>query len=417
MSEQNDKEADARALGEPLELRCGVVLKNRLVKAAMSDSLGDGAGNPTEEQIALYRRWSAGGSAVSIIGEVQVDHRCPEKPGNLVLGPGIDMDRLTRLADVGSAHDGHVWPQLGHAGALAHPPISRPAGPSALDLEGLHCDELPLADVEALPAAYANAAARARAAGFSGVEIHAGHGFLLSQFLSPLFNHRSDRFGGSIEARCQLLLDIVRRVRAEVGAQFAIAVKINSSDQLDGGLIEDDALVAIALLDNEAVDLIDISGGTYFPGAPASSDRRTSGPYFLDFARRAKTVTDVPLMLTGGFKTRREAADAVSSGATDVVGLARTMVLDPDLPTKWCDPAGGDPEFPSFDSPPPGGITAWFTMRLTAIAEGIDNDFDPGLAAAIAAYEARDDARVATWNDAFNTGSGRDVVALGAPEV
>ena len=100
--------------------------------------------------------------------------------------------------------------------------------------------------------------------------------------MSPLFNHRSDRFGGTIEARCQLLIDIVRQVRAAVGPQFAIAVKINSSDQLDGGLIDDDALVAISLLGNEAVDLIDISGGTYFPGAPASSDRRTSGPYFLD---------------------------------------------------------------------------------------------------------------------------------------
>ena len=403
MSEQSVTEADELVLGASLELPCGIVLRNRLAKAAMSDSLGDGAGNPTEEQIELYRRWSAGGSALSLIGEVQVDHRYPEKPGNLVLGPGTDMGRLARLAAVGSGDGGHVWPQLGHAGALAHPPISRPAGPSALDLEGLHCDALTLSDVEALPAAYASAAARAQAAGFSGVEIHAGHGFLLSQFLSPLFNHRSDRFGGTIEARCQLLIDIVRQVRAAVGPQFAIAVKINSSDQLDGGLIDDDALVAISLLGDEAVDLIDISGGTYFPGAPASSDRRTSGPYFLDFARRAKTVTDVPLMLTGGFKTRREAAEAVSSGATDVVGLARTMVLDPDLPAKWCDPAGGDPEFPSFDLPPAGGITAWFTMRLTAIAEGSDNDFDPGLDAAIHAYASRDDARVTTWNDAFNT--------------
>jgi hypothetical protein len=151
------------------------------------------------------------------------------------------------------------------------------------------------------------------------------------------------------------------------------------------------------------VDLIEISGGTYFPGAPASSDRRTSGPYFLDFARRARIVTDVPLMLTGGFKTRREAADAVASGAADLVGLARTMVLDPDLPAKWCQPGGGDPEFPRFDSPPHGGITAWFTMRLAAIANGTDQDFDPSLGAAIDAYESRDAARVARWNQTFET--------------
>jgi 2,4-dienoyl-CoA reductase-like NADH-dependent reductase (Old Yellow Enzyme family) len=403
VSEQRSNELDARVLGAPLELPCGIVLKNRLVKAAMSDSLGDGAGRPTEEQIELYRRWSAGGAALSLIGEVQVDHRYPEKPGNLVLGPVADDALLARLAEVGSADDAQVWPQLGRAGALAHLPISRPAGPSALNIEGLQCDALTRFDVDALPAMYARAAAQVQAAGFIGVEIHAGHGFLLSQFLSPLFNHRSDRYGGSIEARCRLLLDIVQQVRASVGPRFAIAVKINSSDQLEGGLSEDDALVAISLLGNEAVDLIEISGGTYFPGAPASSDRRTSGPYFLDFARRARTVTDVALMLTGGFKTRREAADAVASGAADLVGLARTMVLDPDLPAKWCQPGGGDPEFPRFDSPPPGGITAWFTMRLTALANATEENFDPALNAAIDTYESRDAGRIGTWKQTFET--------------
>lgn len=403
MSKQRDSESDARVLSTPLELPCGVVLKNRLAKAAMSDSLGDGAGNPTDEQIELYRRWSSGGAAVSLVGEVQVDHRYPEKPGNLVLEPSADMAQFTSLADVGSAHNAQVWPQLGHAGALAHLPISRPAGPSALDLEGLQCDALTSSEVDVLPAVYAAAAARAQAAGFSGVEIHAGHGFLLSQFLSPLFNHRSDRYGGTIEARSRLLLDIVRQVRTQVGPEFAIAVKINSSDQLEGGLTEDDALAAISLLGNESVDLIDISGGTYFPGAPSSSDRRTPGPYFVDFAMRAQGVTDVPLMLTGGFKTRGEAADAVSSGAADVVGLARTMALDPGLPAKWCGPTGGDPEFPVFDSPPAGGITAWFTMRLTAISNGTDQDFDLPLGAAIDEYESRDAARAATWKQAFET--------------
>ena len=118
-----------------------------------------------------------------------------------------------------------------------------------------------------MPLVYARAAAHARSVGFGGVQIHAGHGFLLSQFLSPLFNRRSDDYGGSIEARCRLLLAVVREVRAEAGPGFAIAVKINSSDRLEGGLDEDDALVAVSLLGDEGVDLIDISGGTYFPGA------------------------------------------------------------------------------------------------------------------------------------------------------
>ncbi len=371
----------------------------------MSDSLGDGAGRPTDEQVNLYRRWAAGGAALSLIGEVQVDYRYPERPGNLVLWPGADKDRLRRLADAGATEGAQIWPQLGHAGALAHGSISRPAGPSAFSIEGLRCDALTPSDVGALPAIYARAAAHARAVGFNGVQIHAGHGFLLSQFLSPLFNRRSDHYGGSIVARCRLLLAVVREVRAEVGSEFAIAVKINSSDQLEGGLDEDDALVAVSLLGDEGVDLIDISGGTYFPGAPASSDRRSSGPYFIEFARRARTVTDTPLMVTGGFKTRGEAADAVATGATDIVGLARAMALDPDVAAKWLRRDGGDPQFPRFESPPAGGITAWFTMRLTALANGDEDRFKPSPSEAIETYEARDAARAATWERAFDIGS------------
>lgn len=401
MGDAGATQGNAEVLAEPLELPCGVVLENRLVKAAMSDSLGDGAGDPTDEQIELYRRWAGGGAALSLIGEVQVDPAYPEKPGNLVLGPRSDDARLRRLADAGSRDGSHIWPQLGHAGALAHPPISTAAGPSAVDVDGLQCAELPTAAIEALPRAYARAARHAQRVGFSGVEVHAGHGFLLSQFLSPLFNRRTDEYGGPVEARCRILLDIISEIRADVGPSFAIGVKVNTSDQVEGGLTEDDALVVVSLLGDEAIDLIDLSGGTYFPGAPASSDRRSSGPYFVEFARRARTVTDKPLMVTGGFKTQDEAVHAVSCGAADLVGLARTMALDPRTPANWLQPVGGDPRFPRFTSPPPGGITAWFTMRLTALASHQEAAFDPTLSQAIASYEARDAARVETWRQAF----------------
>ncbi len=410
MSDEGGVQGDVQVLAAPLELPCGLVLKNRLVKAAMSDSLGDGAGNPTDEQFELYRRWSRGGAALSVIGEVQVDPLYPEKPGNLVLGPRSDDARLRRLAGSGSEDGARIWAQLGHAGALAHPPISSAAGPSALHMDGLHCQELPQAAVEALPRLYARAARHAQSVGFTGVEVHAGHGFLLSQFLSPLFNHRTDRYGGPIEARCQILLDIIRRMRAEVGPELAIGVKINSSDQLEGGLTQDDALVIVTLLGEEAIDLLDISGGTYFPGAAASSDSQSSGPHFLDFARRARTVTHVPLMVTGGFKTKDEATQAVSLGTADLVGLARAVALDPDTPAKWLQPNGGDPRFPRFPSPPPGGITAWFTMRLTALAKDETATFDPTLSQAIDAYESRDAARAATWRRAFGTGGGIEEV-------
>lgn len=406
MSDEGDVQRDFEVLAAPLELPCGVVLKNRLVKAAMSDSLGDGAGDPTDEQIELYRRWARGGAAMSLIGEVQVDPAYPERPGNLVLGPRSDDARLRRLAGSGSEDGAHIWAQLGHAGALAHPPISSAAGPSALHMDGLDCAELPQAAVEALPLRYARAARHAQSVGFSGVQVHAGHGFLLSQFLSPLFNHRTDRYGGPIEARCQILLDIIRRIRAEVGPELAIGVKINSSDQLEGGLTQEEALVVVSLLGEEAIDLLDIGGGTYFPGAAASSDSRFSGPYYLDFARRARTVTNVPLMVTGGFKTRHEATQAISLGAADLVGLARTMALDPDTPAKWLRPNGGDPRFPRFLSPPPGGITAWFTMRLTSLANHETATFDPTPSQAIDAFESRDAARTATWRQTFGPGDG-----------
>lgn len=394
-------------LAEPLELACGLVLKNRLVKAAMSDSLGDGAGGPTEEQVKLYRRWANGGAALSLIGEVQVDHRFPEKPGNLVLGPQAVEESLRRLADAGNINDAHIWPQLGHAGALAHVPISQPAGPSELDIDGLRCEALSRDAIAALPSLYAQAAAQSQRVGFSGAQIHAGHGFLLSQFLSPLFNHRTDDYGGPIEARCKLVVDIVRAVRREVGSEFAIAVKINSSDQLEGGLSEADALAAIALLSDEAVDAIEISGGTYFPGAPSSSDRRSGGPYFLDFAKRARAVTSIPLMVTGGFKSQHEAIDAVASGTADLVGLARTMVLDAELPSKWLSSVEEDPQFPEFESPPEGGITAWYTMRLTALALGTEKELALSVAESLDAYERRDAERLDTWRNRFGATSER----------
>ncbi len=387
------------ALGEPLELRSGLRLRNRLVKAAMSDSLGDGAGRPTAEQVELYRRWGDGGAALSILGEVQVDPRFPEKPGNLVLDGKTTGPLLGRLADIAHQTGSHIWPQLGHAGALAYAPLSKPLGPSALDLDGLNCGEMPIDEVEALPNRFATAAVTAQQAGFSGAEIHAAHGFLLSQFLSPLFNHRQDRYGGSIEARAQLLLDIVHRVRQRAGQGFGIGVKLNATDELEGGLSQADALTIVEMLDQHQVDLIDISGGTYFPGAPSSSDRPSDGPYYTEFARRARSLTGAAIMLTGGLKTRTHAADVLAAGV-DLVGLARTMVLNPELPNDWLT-TGTNPTFPVFDSTPPGGVTAWYTMRLTAIAQGQEASYHLTPDAALRDYDLRDQSRVAAWTNQF----------------
>ena len=179
---------------DPLLLPCGATLKNRIAKSAMSDSLGDGAGRPTAAQARLYERWAEGGAGLSMIGEVQVDLAFAEKPGNLVLDRHADLDRFRDLARRGAAHGAHLWPQLGHAGAMAWPPTSSPKGPSALDRPGLKAAGLTRAEIAALPAQIAGTATLAQSAGFTGVQIHAAHGFLLSQFLSPLFNRRSDEY-------------------------------------------------------------------------------------------------------------------------------------------------------------------------------------------------------------------------------
>ena len=392
-----DQKQDRGILFNPLKLPCGVILKNRIVKSAMSDSLGDGTGHPTPEQNRLYQRWAEGGLAAAIIGEVQGSAGYAEKPGNLVLDEASDLARFRALAQQGSENDTLLWLQLGHAGALAYSPTSDPKGPSALDLPGLSCAEMPLAEIRQLPSAFAKTARRAQQAGFGGVQIHAAHGFLLSQFLSPLFNQRSDEYGGAIVNRMRLLLASIEATRAAVGSEFPIAVKLNSSDQLEGGFDEHDALDVVAALDQSSVDLIDISGGTYFPGAKAASDGTRQGPYFMDFAKRARALTSKPLMLTGGFKTRTQAEDAVASGVVDIVGLARALALEPSLPNLWKADQKLAPDFPRFSDAPEGGITAWYTMRLTEIGADQETSDVGDLGQAIRDYDARDKTRTEVW--------------------
>ncbi len=383
-------------LFQPLELPCGAILKNRIAKSAMSDSLGDGRGDPTHAQIRLYERWAEGGLAVSIIGEVQGSPHFAEKPGNLILDPGSDLERFRALACAGATNGAQLWLQLGHAGAMAHPPISDPKGPSALNIPGLTCGALTLEEVRNLPPEFALTAHMAKDLGFGGVQIHAAHGFLLSQFLSPLFNRRDDEYAGSITNRMRLLLNVVQEVRNAVGPNFPIAVKLNATDQLEGGFQEDDALAVVAALDETGIDLIDISGGTYFPGAKAASDSASGGPYFLDFAERARPLTRKPLMVTGGFKTLQQTEEALDRGV-DIIGLARALVLEPALPNGWQSGEKGTPDFPRFQDPPEGGITAWYTMRLTDIGEDRERAEIVDLHEAMRAYEARDEARIDIW--------------------
>jgi 2,4-dienoyl-CoA reductase-like NADH-dependent reductase (Old Yellow Enzyme family) len=233
----NMSESSSSSLFKPLTLPCGVILKNRIVKSAMSDSLGDGTGHPSADQCTLYERWATGGLAAAIVGEVQSSPDYAEKPGNLVLNANSDTDSFVKLAKAGKSTNGaFLWLQLGHAGALSYAPTSKPRGPSALDLPDLKCEALTNTEIEELPSIFADTAKLAQDIGFGGLQIHAARGFLLSQFLSPLFNKRTDGYGGSIANRMKLLLEVIAAVRTKVGPQFPIAVKLNSSDMLEGGV-------------------------------------------------------------------------------------------------------------------------------------------------------------------------------------
>ncbi len=389
------------ALFTPLQLPNGKELKNRLIKSAMSDMLGDGRGTPTAAQRHLYARWAEGGIAASIVGEVQGSADFPEASGNLVLNDHSDDAAFRDLADAGRVHGADLWLQLGHAGALTPTDLGLPAGPSEIDLPKLKARALCLAEVQSLPDAFATTARRAKDLGFDGVQIHAAHGFLLSQFLSPLFNQRTDAYGGSLGNRMRLLMETVTAVRDAVGSDFTVSLKLNSSDGLVGGLDEAEALKIIAVLDQTDLDLIDISGGTYFPGAPASSDRSTSGPYFLDFAFAARRVTSVPLMLTGGFKTKADADAAIAGGSVDAIGLARAMILDPSLPQHWMT-GRSDPTFPRFAEQASGGVTAWYTRAIGNIAQNANQLPELDTHAALDWLEGIKSEQSVSWRSAFH---------------
>lgn len=379
------------------DLPCGATIKNRLIKSAMSDGLADGEGNPTECQIRLYQRWAEGGVGLSIVGEVQVDPNYPESPGNIVLGDHSNYESLQALTSRASINGAHIWAQLGHAGALAYQPISQLKGPSTLKIGEFECLGMSEEEVSCLPDQYASAAKIAKKAGFTGVQIHAGHGFLLSQFLSPLFNRRADKYGGSVEARSKIVVEIISKVRAMVGGAFPISIKMNSSDQLEGGLTQEEALGVVQVLNHTTVDLIEISGGSYFPGAKASSDRASSGAYYIDFAMRARSITNKPLALTGGFKECTQALNVMSSKMVDFIGLARVLILKPELPRDWLHGINTIPEFPRFESPPEGGMTAWYTMALARLGNVDEYNNEPDLQTAIDDYVERSRKQANLW--------------------
>ncbi len=343
-------------LSQPLELPCGARVPNRLAKAAMTEGLATASGVPTPELNRLYELWSDGGAGVLITGNVMVDADHLERPGNVVIDREPDPVMRAALAEwalAATRKGNHAWAQISHAGRQTLKIVNpHPKAPSAvkLGLPGGQFGEpvaLHVAEIEDIVRRFAMAATALQEAGFTGVQIHAAHGYLLSQFLSPRSNHRDDRYGGTLENRARLLLDILRAVREAVGPAFPVAVKLNSADFQRGGFAFEESLQVAQWLEQGGVDIIEISGGTYeqpkllgVEGIEAEEKQnvaestRQREAYFVDFARAMSEQLSVPLMVTGGFRQRSAMEHALAGGGADLIGLGRPMCVDTDAPAQ-----------------------------------------------------------------------------------
>ena len=334
------------ALFTPLTLPNGAVLPNRICKAAMEENLAAPGQVPGADLFRLYKAWAEGGVGLVLTGNVMVSPAAMTGPGGVVLEAGTDLAPFREWARIGKPPGGHLWMQINHPGRQTMDALGEQAvAPSAIRVDlGQHSKLLaqPRAldetEIRTLINRYADTSAQAEAAGFTGVQIHAAHGYLISQFLSPLVNQRTDDWGGTREKRARFLLETVKAVRARVSPGFCVSVKLNSADFQKGGFDLEDAKWTAAQLNGLGIDLLELSGGSYeSPAMQGHTDDSSTSKrevYFIDFAREIASVASMPLMVTGGVHRLKTAEAAIGNGV-DVLGIARAMAFVPDLPARW----------------------------------------------------------------------------------
>jgi 2,4-dienoyl-CoA reductase-like NADH-dependent reductase (Old Yellow Enzyme family) len=412
-------------LAEPLRLPCGAVLPNRICKSAMTEGLSDPRLRATDRHARLYRQWSDGGAGLLITGNVMIDHRVLERPGNVALDVSQPIDEehlasLRRWAEAGTAAGNHLWMQISHAGRQSPRYVTNePLAPSSVGLPILGNYAKPRAlevsEIRDFIQRFAKVAVIARDCGFTGVQIHSAHGYLLSSFLSPVTNQRTDEWGGSLENRARFLLETLRATRAAVGPDFPIGIKLNSDDFRKGGFSHEDCLQVVQWLNDESLDLLEISGGTYEQprllgfegrkdsvGTPLRSSTRQREAYFIDYAQSIRKVAKMPLMVTGGFRTPAFAEEILAGGDCDVIGLGRPLCTDADVPRRWLsgDPAPapthekqlklGNGRWLSGASPlflikiiNVFGAQGWYYQQLFRMADGLKPDMGLGVLRAL----------------------------------
>jgi len=332
-------------LKDSFTLKNGVEIKNRLFKSAMSEQLGTKDHNPTIGLATLYSTWSQGGLGISMSGNIMIDRNALGEPKNVVLDEQSDLSIFKAWTKAGTANKTHLWAQLNHPGKQIPNFISKePVAPSAISLEGglekgfNKPRALTETEIQGIIKKFATSARLAKEVGFTGVQIHGAHGYLVSQFLSPRHNQREDQWGGTLENRMRFVREVYRNIRKEVGEKFPVAIKLNSADFMRGGFTEEESMVVVKTLAEEGIDLIEISGGTYespsMVGHNMEERTKQREAYFLQYAEKVRDIVDTPLAVTGGFRSANVMNEALQSGATDFIGLGRPLAVDPEIPNK-----------------------------------------------------------------------------------
>ena len=416
-------------LANTLRLPCGAVLKNRLAKGAMTEGLATPDGVPTPALARLYHCWAEGGAGMLLTGNVIIDRDHLERPGNVVIDKKPSAEMMAALkawAKAGTVNGTALWMQISHGGRQTQTLVNpTPKAPSAVKLGlpgGQFGTPVPLTDAEIkdLIQRFAIAAKAAKDAGFTGVQIHAAHGYLISQFLSPRSNQRTDQWGGSLENRARFLMDSVRAVRKAVGKDFPVSVKLNSADFQRGGFAFEESLQVARWLEVEGLDLLEISGGSYeqprmmdLDGMEAVEDQKVPAStaareaYFVDFAKAMKAeLKTLPLMVTGGFRTRAAMDHALNTGSADLIGLGRPLCGAPDACNDLLNGAADIPRFEKQLHLLPGwlrwlegismvralagfGVQFWYYAQIYALGETGKTDPKKSVFAAMREVDAR----------------------------
>jgi len=321
----------------------GMVLNNRLVRSATWEGMCEPDGRPTEKLADLYRDLARGGVGLIITGYTFVRPDGKQLPGKMGIHTEAFADEMRALSRAVHGERGKIVMQLVHAGGqtVAATAGRQPLAPSAVAVEQF--PEVPAAmsqdDIDQVVAAFAAGAGRAREYGFDGVQLHGAHGYLINQFLSPLTNRRTDKYGGEIENRCRFLMEVYRAVRRQVGDDYPVMIKLNGADNLEGGLELVDAVFAAKMLGAEGIDAIEVSGGTPVSGDLSPARTKIKEPkqeaYNIDLALQIKNVVPCPVMTVGGFRSFEVVERAVTLRGIDYIAMARPFIREPHLAGRW----------------------------------------------------------------------------------